>query len=312
VRLGLGVLVLGVLLMQIGAGPFVDALRLTSAWALVGAAAITAISTACCAWRWQLVASALGVRMSLGTATAAVYRAQFLNATLPGGVLGDVHRAIGHGRATGAVGRSARSVFWERALGQMVQLAVTGAILLLLPSALRTVGVLVIAVGAAALLLAWLVAHARRRRGIPGIPVRTARVVTDLEAVLATTRTRGAIVLASVAAVVCHLLVFLVAARVAGVDAAPYQVLPIAALVLLAAAVPANVAGWGPREGVAAWAFATAGLGAASGVTTAVVYGVMALAATLPGAVVLLAETRRPAAAVGRTPLPTLQEAVRV
>lgn len=50
-----------------------------------------------------------------------------------------------------------------------------------------------------------------------------------------------------------------------------------------------SVAGWGPREGVAAWAFGMAGLGAAAGVTASVVYGVMALVATLPGAVVLLA-----------------------
>ena len=47
--------------------------------------------------------------------------------------------------------------------------------------------------------------------------------------------------------------------------------------------IPLNVAGWGPREGVAAWAFAAAGLGAAQGVSTAVVYGVMALVASLPG-----------------------------
>ena len=53
--------------------------------------------------------------------------------------------------------------------------------------------------------------------------------------------------------------------------------------------VPTNIAGWGPREGVAAWAFAAAGLGAAQGVATAVVYGVMVLVATLPGAVVLVA-----------------------
>ena len=37
-----------------------------------------------------------------------------------------------------------------------------------------------------------------------------------------------------------------------------------------------------------AWAFAAAGLGAANGVTTAVVYGVMVFVASLPGAVVLV------------------------
>jgi hypothetical protein len=60
-------------------------------------------------------------------------------------------------------------------------------------------------------------------------------------------------------------------------------------IVLLASAVPTNIAGWGPREGVAAWAFGTVGLSAGQGVTVAVVYGVLALVATLPGAVLLLA-----------------------
>jgi hypothetical protein len=63
---------------------------------------------------------------------------------------------------------------------------------------------------------------------------------------------------------------------------------PLALLVLLVAALP-NVGGWGPREGVTAWAFAAAGLGASHGVATAVAYGVMVFVASLPGAVVLVA-----------------------
>ena len=49
-----------------------------------------------------------------------------------------------------------------------------------------------------------------------------------------------------------------------------------------------NVGGWGPREGVTAWVFAAAGLGASLGVATAVVYGVMVFVSTLPGAAVLM------------------------
>jgi hypothetical protein len=63
--------------------------------------------------------------------------------------------------------------------------------------------------------------------------------------------------------------------------------LPLALLVLLAGALP-NVGGWGPREGVAGWAFAAAGLGAPAGIATSVAFGVMALVASLPGAVVLV------------------------
>jgi glycosyltransferase 2 family protein len=58
---------------------------------------------------------------------------------------------------------------------------------------------------------------------------------------------------------------------------------------MLGMVVP-GIGGWGPREGVAAWVFGAAGLGADTGVATAVVYGVMALVASLPGAVVIIGE----------------------
>ena len=61
-------------------------------------------------------------------------------------------------------------------------------------------------------------------------------------------------------------------------------------LALLAMALPLNVGGWGPREGVTAWAFGAAGLGAAQGLTVAVVYGVLAFAASLPGVGVLVGQ----------------------
>jgi hypothetical protein len=57
---------------------------------------------------------------------------------------------------------------------------------------------------------------------------------------------------------------------------------------LLATGVPTNIAGWGPREGVTARAFGAAGLGADRGLSTAVVYGVLVLVASLPGAAVLV------------------------
>jgi glycosyltransferase 2 family protein len=82
---------------------------------------------------------------------------------------------------------------------------------------------------------------------------------------------------------------FVVAARAAGTTLSLVRMLPLALLVLLAAALPTNIAGWGPREGAAAWAFSMAGLDAADGVAVAVVYGVLVLVASLPGAAVLVA-----------------------
>lgn len=286
VRLGVGALVLGVVVWRLGAGPFVDGLRMTSLRTLLVATAITAVTTLCCAWRWRLVAARLGVPLDLAAAVTAVYRSQFLNATLPGGIIGDVDRAAGHARTTGSVSGGIRSVVWERTLGQVVQISLSLALLLVLPSPMRPVAwVAALGLVAAGLVLPLVFAAVSG----PGFAARLLRSAAgDLAAILRPRAGRLTLVLTSAGAHAGHLAVFVIAARVAGVTTPLPHLLPIAVVVLLAASLPTNIAGWGPREGVAAWAFAAAGLGAAAGLTTAVVFGVMALVATLPGAVVLL------------------------
>jgi len=283
IRVLLGVAVIALLVVRLGAGPFLDGIRLTRAWPLLAATLITAATTACCAWRWRLVAHALGVRLDARASFAAVYRAQFLNATLPGGVLGDVDRAVGQAGDSGPIGPGVRAVVWERTLGQVVQVALTIAVVLALPSPLREAGRVVAAVAAVAIVsvLAIWVLGGRAR------PVRVA--ASDVRAFVVAPRAAVVASAVSAAAVAGHVLVLLLAARVAGVQVPMTELVPLAMIVLLGASVPANIAGWGPREGVAAWAFGALGLGVTTGVTTAVVYGVMALVATLPGALVLLA-----------------------
>jgi len=300
VRLAGGLLVLAVLVARLGTGPFVDGLRSTSAWTFLVATGVTVLTTWCCAWRWRAVATALGADLTIGTAVAAVYRAQFLNVTLPGGILGDVDRAVGHGRHLGSLGRALRAVVWERTLGQVVQVSLTLGILVVLPSPLRPSAALVAAVAVVVLACGLLATSARRSP-------RTAVAVDDLRRILRTGSTGRSVGLTSAAAASGHLLVFVVAARASGVDAPLHVLLPLAAVVLLASAVPLNVAGWGPREGVAAWAFGLAGLGATNGLAVSVAYGVMTAVATLPGGLVLLAGRGIWSL---RTPAPELEEAL--
>jgi len=291
-RLAGGAAVLAVLVWRVGAGPFVDGLRLTTAWALAAAVAITSLTTVCCAWRWSLIAGGLGVEVPLWSAVSAYYRSQFLNSTLPGGVLGDVHRGVLHGRAVGDLGRGLRSVAWERASGQAVQALLTVAVLLLLPPPAGSLRLVVAWVVAAVAGVALIVVLLRAKPG--HLPTRIVRAfASDLRGSVLSRRAWPGIVLASIVAVMGHVAVFAVAVRVAGAELPAGRLLPLALVVLLASAVPANIAGWGPREGAAAWAFGAVGLSAAQGVTVAVVYGVLTLVATLPGAVVLVVGRRR-------------------
>jgi uncharacterized membrane protein YbhN (UPF0104 family) len=295
-----GVAILAVVVWRIGAGPFLDGLRTVSVRSLVAAAGIGVLTTVCCAWRWRLVARGLGVAVPVRAAVAAYYRSQFLNMVLPGGVLGDVHRGVSHGRDVGDVARSLRAVAWERFAGQAVQVLLAIVVLAALPSPARSALPTVVAAGLGLALVCVLLGRARHRDG-GSRWARTLRAAhTDLRQGVLARRVWPPIVLLSAAVVAGHAAVFVIAARTAGTGADIVRLLPIALLVLLAMGLPTNIGGWGPREGVAAWAFAAAGLGAAQGVATAVVYGVMTLVACLPGAIVLIAsrirlDARRPA-----------------
>jgi uncharacterized membrane protein YbhN (UPF0104 family) len=289
VRLAGGAAILAVLVARVGTGPFVDAVHLTNVAGLLAAAAVTAVTTVASAWRWRLVASGLGTAVSLPTAIGAYYRSQFLNSTLPGGVLGDVHRAVAHGRDAGDMSRSVRAVGWERSAGQVVQIVLTVIALLLLPSPLHSSLPAIVAGALEVALILLLVGFVLR--GTRGLPARIVRAVSrDVREGLLARNLWPGILAASTVAVTGYVVIFLVAARTAGVPASASEILPLALIVLLASAVPTNIAGWGPREGAAAWAFGAAGLGAAQGATVAVVYGVMVLVATLPGAVLLLVD----------------------
>jgi glycosyltransferase 2 family protein len=273
---------------RLGTGPFVDGVRAVDARALAAAAAIGGVTTLCCAWRWTVVARGLGVDLRLPAAVAAYYRSLFLNLTLPGGVVGDVHRGVRHGRDVRDVGRGLRAVAWERAAGQIVQAAVTVAVLLILPSPVRSAMPLVLAALAAAMAVGALLARTGLGTRHPWW-VRLRRAVAgDVRAGLLAHRALPVVAVTSAVVVAGHAATFLIAARTAGVDAPASRILPLALLAMLAMVLP-SLAGWGPREGATAWVFGAAGLGAGAGVATAVVYGVMALVASLPGALVLAA-----------------------
>src|SRR6185312_16555407 len=95
----------------------------------------------------------------------AYYRSIFLNLTLPGGVVGDVHRGVRHGRDAGDVGRGLRAVAWERTAGQVVQALLTLVILLALPSPVRSFVVpIAVGVAGATIGVALLVERIRPRR----------------------------------------------------------------------------------------------------------------------------------------------------
>jgi glycosyltransferase 2 family protein len=279
------VAILAVVIWRLGTGPFLAGLEAVDGRALLAASAIFFVTTLCAAWRWTIVSRGLGIRLSLPAAVAAYYRAVFLNLLLPAGVAGDVHRGVTHGREVDDVGRGLRAVWWERAAGQVVQVVLAIALLLVLPSPVRS-SMPFVALAAVAVLLVVVIVGRVRGRGSRWTRVRNT-VVSDVRNGVLRRNALPAVVLTSVLVFVGHAATFVVAARTAGVGAPLFRLVPLAVLALLAVVLP-SIAGWGPREGATAWVFAAAGLGADRGAATAVAYGVLVLAASLPGAIVLV------------------------
>jgi GTP cyclohydrolase II len=292
-RLAAGGIVLWFLGRQVGAAPFEDGLRAVTWQAVLAAVTLTVLTTVCSAWRWRVVAQALGADIDLPRATGAYYRSLFLNSVLPGGILGDVHRAVTQGRRAGDVAQGVRAVAWERLCGQVIQAVVTAVVLLTLPSPVRPVLPYVLAGIAGVAAAAALVVGAAARRG-RSRPARAARAIAaDLRRGLLVADVWPQLLLASLLVVAGHTATFVVAARVAGCTAPLGELIALLMVVQIAAGIPLSVGGWGPREGVAAWAFAAAGLGAANGVTVATLYAVLMLAAVAPGAGLLLRDAVR-------------------
>lgn len=267
-----GAVVVAMLAVRLGAAPFIAGVRAVTGWSLATATGIGVVTTVCSAWRWSVVSRRLGVELDVKRAVAMYYRAQFLNTVLPGGVLGDVHRGVRQGRDAGSVSRGVRSVVYERLAGQAVQLLITAVILIVLPSPLPSAATFGLSAGGCLLLVAaavWVWLRRANQRGV--------------------VRAWSKVAAASVVVVAGYTTMFVVAARVSGVQLATVRLLPLAVLVLAAMALPTNIGGWGPREGMAAWVFGLAGVGSSVGLTTATVYGVMAIVSCAPGGIVLAA-----------------------
>jgi len=284
IRFAVGGIVLIAVIAHVGTGPVVRGIVSVDARTISAALVLAAIATAAAAWRWRLIAIRLGVDLSWPSAIGMYYRSQFLNSVLPGGVAGDVHRAVAHGQRAVNLKQSARAVAIERTSGQAVQLALTVMILACVGAQFTGPILAAVSLGLGVVFCAVAAAAAASRR------VRAAlrREARELRAGLGSVRTAGQVALASVVVVACHVATFTIAIAAVGVDVPLMRMLPLALVVLLGASVPLNIGGWGPREGVAGWAFAVAGFGASAGVAASTLFGVLAFIAVAPGAVIAL------------------------
>jgi len=294
VLMGVGVLI--AVVAQVGTGPFLHGVLSIDLRVIVAALLLSAVATAAAAWRWSIVAERLGVGVRYPRAVGMYYRSQLLNTVLPGGVVGDVQRALTQGRDAGDIGQGARAVVIERTVGQVVQVALAVIVIACFGAEfqgylLATTGVVVTVLVLAALALGVMSTRGR---------VVLRRELDELSAGVGSGRALVQVVVASIVVVACHVVTFGVAVAAVGASVAPTRLAALALVVLLAGSIPLNLGGWGPREGIAGWTFAVAGLGASAGVAAATLFGILAMIAVTPALVVAATSAVRHARTAAR------------
>jgi len=292
-RAAAGIALLALVIWVVGPDRVGAQLR-TASLPWFGAALLCAIAAnVVSAWRWGVIAHALGLRARLPLLLSAYAQGITVNTVLPGATLGgDALRSVQLARAGNDALLSAASVFLDRASGLWVLCAVSLLAATVLaattPAALlgaHSAGVLslpmIVALAAALVLLLALPFVVGSPAPRPGAAPRLARwhhlrsLLHAKRAVLARSLLPSAAVQVLSAGT---LWLCLRAAGGAGTEVGFVAVLTVAAPVFLAAAVPVSVGGFGPREAAAALAFPWVGATPEAGVMAALMYGLTAAA----------------------------------
>lgn len=226
--------------------------------------------------RWQIVIHMLsGAAVSLALLAISLGRSLLIGQYLPSTVGSDIVRAAMVVNRTG-VAIAVRSVICDRLIGLIMLVAM---ILLTLPLFAAVVNrgaaflaLAVVAFSSSAAFILFVTSRGLLAR-LPLIGNHAARIAADLRIILRPERATGSVLLLSLAAQVCNVLLIFGLARALGTAISPLQCLLIVPPALLIASFPVSLGGWGVREGALAAGFALVGASSAAGVAASILYG---------------------------------------
>ncbi|MEM6760334.1 MAG: lysylphosphatidylglycerol synthase transmembrane domain-containing protein [Pseudomonadota bacterium] len=250
-------------------------------WIALSVGLVTA-ATFAMAHRWQLTARAFGLEIGYADALREYYLGQLVNSVLPGGVAGDVSRAV-RTRHAGSLTRAAQSVMAERLLGQVAMCAFLFAGFwgtLLVPAGIPWGG------------LAWLVLGVITALvGATFIAVRGTHAAARFLRSTAPLLCNPKILIHGVITIACLTFAFYACARATGTAIPAAGWATLIPLVLLAMLIPVSIGGWGWREGAAAALFPLIGAPTSAGIATGIAYGIVLLISVTPAFLLLFVKS---------------------
>jgi len=288
------VTLVGLLMRAVGAGDAVDRMaELRPQWMAL-AVLLGVVQVALGGLRWRAVLVAIGAPMAWRKMVRFLYIGAFFNQTLPSSVGGDAVRGYLAYRGGLGVGPAVNSVILDR-VATVLALAILVAVMTLFGTAAVDLGVWFVRVAWIVLALAMvgilglmvmdrLVSRLQRFRLAVGLGVLAGDARRTFLQPLQTTRVMGWSILGHVN---LSLIVF-VLAKGLGVEVTLIQCLLLFPPVLLAQTLPLSVAGWGVREGAMVALFGLVGVGGDSALAISILYGLVMIIVSLPGAALWL------------------------
>lgn len=275
--------------------------------ALIDANFVPVLLAGCClvalalvlnALRWFLIIRACGERLPFSTVTGLVFVGHFFSQLLPTSVGGDVVRGWEAHRAGMSTDNAAISVVLDRIvglLGLLLLIAIGQPILAFRSedSIFAVVAISVIGLGICAVVAMLML----DRLPLPFEKYRILRAVRSLSftgrQLLKTPWVSLSGLIISVAAQCATMLVTTVYARGLGLDVGFVDMALVVPTVMLVAALPLSIGGWGVREAGLAAGFAVLGLPTEIAVTVSILAGLTNLALAIPGAIIWASLKRR-------------------
>ncbi|HEX6978349.1 MAG TPA: lysylphosphatidylglycerol synthase transmembrane domain-containing protein [Alphaproteobacteria bacterium] len=249
-------------------------------------------------WRWSLVIRTLDAELRCRAIVRLTLIGQFFNQTLPSAIGGDAVRAWLATHEGLPLGKAVNGVLIDRVIALLVLITIIGATLPLLadrvpdPAFYGAAAGIVVAT-AAGLLVFFAVSDratavlARWRATAP-----LARLAADLRRSLSDPVRTVPIVMLSVAVHLGVITVGWLIARALSIDVTLIDCIVLIPPVVLLTTLPISIAGWGVREGAMVVGFGFLGVAAPEALAMSVVFGLVQIAAGLPGGAIWLFQGR--------------------
>jgi len=287
------------LLRKVEVGPVVRHVGAIEAGPALLALLIMLLQLALVSLRWNLVNRIVGARTGIGQALRLTWIGQFFNQVLPSTVGGDAVRVWLASREGVPVGRAVTGVVCDRAAALAALILIISATFLLAPTfvpgkipsieALRLVaGAGLLGLAALFVFGASLAAFLMRHRATESI----GKLVRDLRAVLCLSAASAAITVLSGVVQLLLVAVVVLCALGMNIPLAFGGALLVVPAIMLISMIPISFAGWGVREGAMIVGLGELGVSASDALAISVAFGLLQMAAALPGGALWLVGKR--------------------